>query len=267
MPASPPSKPSFASAYALLNQAQKQAVDTIEGPVMVIAGPGTGKTQTVSMRVANILKKTQMRPGNILCLTFSVSGATAMRDRLRELIGPDAYGVTVSTIHAFAQSIIDAHPQVFADWSVREQITDIDRYRELNAIIDGLTGKTELINPKDPYGKDGDLLARISQVKREGKTLTDLYVAADRYDTEMQGKSKPTTKVHKQNLSRARKFRDFVEIFRQYTEMLDRTGRYDYDDMILHVLRALKEEDWLLLGLQERYQYILVDEAQDLNGA
>lgn len=234
---------------------------------MVIAGPGTGKTQTLSMRVANILKTTQMRPGNILCLTFSVSGATAMRDRLRSLIGPDAYGVTVSTIHAFAQSVIDAHPQVFADWSVREQISDIDRYRALNAIIDDLIGKTELINPKDPYGKDTDILSRISQVKREGKTLKDLLTAADAYDTEMAGKSKPTTKAHVQNLLRARKFRDFIEIFRLYTAMLDRTGRYDYDDMLLHVLRAMREEDWLLAGLQERYQYILVDEAQDLNGA
>ncbi|PIR52297.1 hypothetical protein COU77_01105, partial [Candidatus Peregrinibacteria bacterium CG10_big_fil_rev_8_21_14_0_10_49_16] len=73
----------FAESYAELNEQQKDAVDTIEGPVMVIAGPGTGKTQVVALRTANILKKTQMRPSNILCLTFSTSGATAMRDRLK----------------------------------------------------------------------------------------------------------------------------------------------------------------------------------------
>ncbi len=257
----------FAKAYATLNDAQRRAVDTIEGPVMVVAGPGTGKTQTVSLRVANILRRTQMRPSNVLCLTFSVSGATAMRERMRGIIGADAYGVTIATIHAFAQSVIADHPQVFEDWSVREQITDIDRYRELNAIIDSLSGASALINPKDPYGKDTDLLGRISQVKREGKTLADLEAVAAEYDATMAAKSKPTTKAHQENLLKARKFRAFVEIFRRYQEMLDRTGRYDYDDMILHVIRALREHDWLLAGLQERFQYVLVDEVQDLNGA
>src|SRR3989338_9316366 len=85
----------FAKAYGTLNDAQKQAVDMIEGPVMVVAGPGTGKTQGLALRVANILRKTQMRPSNILCLTFSNAGAKAMRERLRKIIGPDAYGVTV----------------------------------------------------------------------------------------------------------------------------------------------------------------------------
>jgi superfamily II DNA or RNA helicase len=94
----------FDRGYAQLNAAQRNAVDTLEGPVMVVAGPGTGKTQVLSLRVANILRRTQMKPSNILCLTFSNSGATAMRERLRALIGPDAYGVTVSTIHGFAQS-------------------------------------------------------------------------------------------------------------------------------------------------------------------
>src|SRR3989344_5133357 len=76
--------PVFTEEYGKLNAAQKQAVDTTEGPVMVIAGPGTGKTQGLALRVANILRKTQMRPSNILCLTFSNAGAKAMRERLRK---------------------------------------------------------------------------------------------------------------------------------------------------------------------------------------
>ena len=91
----------FDEALGTLNTEQRLAVETIEGPVLCVAGPGTGKTQVVAMRVANILKRTQMRPGNILCLTFSVSGTTAMRERLRGLIGADAYGVRISTIHGF----------------------------------------------------------------------------------------------------------------------------------------------------------------------
>lgn len=257
----------FDQAYARLNDAQRQAVDAIEGPVMVVAGPGTGKTQVLALRVANILRKTHMRPGNILCLTFSVSGATAMRERLRSLIGADAYGVTVSTIHGFCQSVITQNAAVFDEWSRLEQIGDIEKYRELDAIIDTLAARSELINPKDPYSRDADILARISQVKREGKTSADLERAADAYDAAMAGKSKPGTKAHENNLAAARKFREFVGIFGRYQDMLRTSGRYDYDDMILFVLRALQQEEWLLSGLQERFQYILVDEAQDTNGA
>ncbi len=260
-------KPVFAVELQKLNAAQRQAVETIEGPVMVIAGPGTGKTQTVSMRVANILKKTQMRPGNILCLTFSVSGATAMRDRLRELIGPDAYGVTVRTIHGFCQDIINDHPVLFDEWSANQQISDLERYREINDILDKMLPDLAIVNPKSPYGRTHDILQRISDVKREGKTVADLRRIADEYAVIMEGKSKPGTKVHEKNLIAARKVQEFAEIFGRYQAMLEQTGRYDYDDMILYVIRALEREEWLLVSLQERYQYIHVDEFQDTNGA
>ena len=81
---------SFSDRYHQLNVAQKQAVDTIEGPVMVVAGPGTGKTELLSVRVANILSKTDTLPENILCLTFTESGQAAMRERLVGIIGKDA---------------------------------------------------------------------------------------------------------------------------------------------------------------------------------
>ena len=125
---------------------------------MVIAGPGTGKTQTVAMRVANILRKTHARPGNILCLTFSTSGATAMRERLRLLIGPDAYGVTVSTIHKFCADVIAGHPALFDDWAAQRQISDIEQLREMNKIIDQQRHPCSILNSffypsGDQYGK------------------------------------------------------------------------------------------------------------------
>lgn len=257
----------FESEYRKLNDQQKKAVDTIEGPVMVVAGPGTGKTQVLSMRVANILKKTQMRPGNILCLTFSVSGATAMRERLRLLIGADAYAARVSTIHSFAQSIIEENAIVFDEWSAREQISDLEKIREMNTIIDQYSSQMKLINQKDPYGRTDDILSRISDVKREGKSLDDLRRVAVEFDSSMASKSKPGTKVHEKNLLASQKFRDFVTLFGEYQAMMEKTGRYDYDDMVLHVIRALEEEDWLLQNLQERFQYVLVDEFQDTNGS
>lgn len=257
----------FTDVYERLNTGQKQAVDTVEGPVMVVAGPGTGKTQVLAMRVANILRKTQARPSNILCLTFSNSGATAMRERLRQLIGPDAYGVTVSTVHGFCDSVIIRNAPVFSDWSARKQISDLDKYQAMHTIIDAASAGSELINPKNPYEKIPALLSRVSDCKREGKSLSDLQRVAKEYDTLMAEKSKPGTKVHEKNILAARKFHAFIDIVRRYTEYLEEHGLYDYDDMILTVLRVLNAEDWLLASLQERYQYILVDEAQDLNGA
>ncbi len=257
----------FDDAYARLNDAQKKAVDTIEGPVMVVAGPGTGKTQVLSLRVANILKKTQVNPRNILCLTFTVSGATAMRERLRQLIGPAAYGVTINTVHGFCNDVIAQYPQVFEQFASLEQISDVEQVRALNAIIDRHMPDLELVSRKNPHGRTKDILARISEVKKEGISVERLQTVADQYEQEMAGKSREGTKAHEKNLAAARKFRDFVLLFLAYQEMLARTQRYDYDDMILHALRAFAEEDWLLLNLQERYLYVLVDEFQDLNGA
>ncbi len=258
---------SFEKDYGKLNPGQKQAVDTVEGPVMVVAGPGTGKTQVLGMRVANILKKTHAKPSNILCLTFSTSGATAMRERLRELIGPDAYGVTVSTVHGFADSIISRNAPVFSLFSASKQISDLEKYQTMQTVIDSVSTGSALINPKNPYEKIPALLGRISDCKREGKSLKDLERVAGEYDEQMAGKSKAGTKANEKNLLSARKFREFIDIFLRYAGILTEKGMYDYDDMILTVLKVLNEEDWLLSGLQERYQYILVDEAQDLNGS
>lgn len=258
---------SYDEEYAKLNQEQKLAVDTVEGPVMVVAGPGTGKTQVLAMRTASILKKTQARPSNILCLTFSSAGATAMRERLRQLIGSDAYGVSVNTVHGFCDGIIRKNAPTFADFAAGSAVSDIQKYRIMMSLINSVSSSSALINPKNPYERIPHILGRISDCKREGKTLEDLRRVSAEYDAIMSAKSKPTTKAHQKNLLSAKKFSDFVDIFKSYSALLEEENLYDYDDMILVVLKVLQEEEWLLASLQERYQYILVDEAQDLNGA
>jgi DNA helicase-2/ATP-dependent DNA helicase PcrA len=95
----------FEARYKKLNDAQRLAVDTIDGPVMVIAGPGTGKTELLGMRAANILKKTDVLPENILCLTFTEAGSIAMKKRLIDIIGRDAYNVSIFTFHSFGTGI------------------------------------------------------------------------------------------------------------------------------------------------------------------
>lgn len=103
----------FDKSYQMLNAAQRRAVDTIDGPVLVVAGPGTGKTQLLSVRVANILKLTDTDPNSILCLTFTNFAATNMRDRLTSLLGPSAHKVMVRTFHSFAAEIMNLYPDYF----------------------------------------------------------------------------------------------------------------------------------------------------------
>ncbi len=103
----------FQTEHEKLNSQQKKAVDAIEGPVLVVAGPGTGKTQLLSARVANILQKTDTDASSILCLTFTNKAATNMRDRLSTLIGAEAHKVSVKTFHSFAAEIMNMYPEHF----------------------------------------------------------------------------------------------------------------------------------------------------------
>ena len=99
----------FNDAYKGLNSRQKEAVDTIDGPVMVIAGPGTGKTQILTLRIATILQKTDTSSDGILCLTFTRAGVKAMRERLHKYIGEDARGVGIQTFHSFGIGLVEKY--------------------------------------------------------------------------------------------------------------------------------------------------------------
>lgn len=99
--------------FKKLNLRQQQAVNTIDGPLLVVAGPGTGKTQLLSMRVANILLKTDAYPSSVLCLTFTNKAAANMRERLVSLIGSDAHSINVKTFHSFAADIMSENPDYF----------------------------------------------------------------------------------------------------------------------------------------------------------
>src|SRR3989344_4189327 len=117
----------FEKAYGSLNKEQKEAVDWIEGPVMVIAGPGTGKTQILTLRIANILLKTQINPENILALTFSESASFEMRSRLAEIIGTPAFRVEIATFHSFSNDIIKNYPDEFTLLLSSENITETEQ--------------------------------------------------------------------------------------------------------------------------------------------
>src|SRR5438045_2897625 len=117
----------FETLYKKLNPAQKKAVDAVEGPVMVVAGPGTGKTAILTLRIANILKKTDTQPENILALTFTESATANMRRRLAEITGSAAYRVVISTFHGFCNDMMKSYPDEFGRIISSTSITEVDQ--------------------------------------------------------------------------------------------------------------------------------------------
>ena len=160
----------YNSSYAKLNPAQKEAVDTIDGPLLVVAGPGTGKTQLLSARVANILNKTDSLPHNILCLTFTESGAANMRERLSRFIGQAAYDVTISTYHAFGGDILNRFSDYFED-RLDTPIDNLRKHQIVESIINNLSYRDPL---KQTRHHLKDLIATISEVKRALLTPDDI---------------------------------------------------------------------------------------------
>lgn len=150
-----------------LNPAQRQAVDAIEGPVMVLAGPGTGKTQVLAARVANILRQTQMDPWNILCLTFTESGVVAMRQRLTSIIGPAAYRVRVATFHGFCNDLIQEFSEKFALRSEWQVLSDVERLQVWQHLVDRLPAGNPLKPFGDPYLFVTDMNDRVRTLKQE----------------------------------------------------------------------------------------------------
>lgn len=158
----------FLTEYQKLNQEQRQAVDTIEGPVMVIAGAGTGKTQTISLRIANILDKTDTKPSSILCLTYTDVAANNMRARLLNMIGPDAYKIKICTFHAFCNDIIGTNSEYFPFASSKlKAIDDLETIEIIKDIIDHLSNNSPLISWGDRYSYQKSILDSIHLIKRE----------------------------------------------------------------------------------------------------
>lgn len=255
---------SFECFYKELNDEQKQAVDTIEGPILVLAGPGTGKTQLLSVRAANIIRRKKVLPENILILTYTNAAAKTMKERLAKIIGIRGYDVQVGTFHAFANSIILDSEEAANYIQDRIQITDIEKVKALECILDHTQGISDIRPFRAPYNYIQELQTRISELKREGLNPEEFskYVKTLKSDgIYVEEKHVPKIKA-------------LATVYEQYEalkegknkEIFDSRGRYDFDDMIMLATEALSNEKFLKRKYEEMFKFIMVDEFQDTNG-
>jgi ATP-dependent exoDNAse (exonuclease V) beta subunit (contains helicase and exonuclease domains) len=310
--------------------------------MLVIAGPGTGKTHLLSARVASILTHTDAGPENILCLTFTSSGADNMRERLNKFIGEASYRVTISTYHEFGSLLIRSNPEYFNARELREPTDAIMTHKILKGIKDELNyndplwymeEKTlgnlirdarlalltpddlrqiarvngehiELINSKlnDIFDPTRSMSTKLDAVRTRYTELQELLESipkdalpnsvnslSDNYlyglteawrEADEIRKAKPlnsfktniiTKDGQRMFILKATKANNRVgslaNIYEKYLQELESHGMYDYDDMILETVRALEQNPEFKADLQERYQYILLDEYQDTNAA
>lgn len=338
----------FKERYKQLNNKQKKAVDTIEGPLLVVAGPGSGKTEILSLRVGNILEQTQVLASNILCLTFTESATVNMRKRLASLIGSEAYRVAIHTFHNFCVEIIQKYPQYFYGGAFFSPADELTQVQIIEEILEKLPHNHPLnsYHPEQGYVYLKDILGVIGLLKKAGldpvefkKILEHNEKSLEKID-EILGESlsdrltkdnlnkisgvaekllnlvevdkktfvseffSPISVVITDNLKRAldecieggkmtplsawkqkwlrknddgrsvlkdslnlEKMKALADIYAKYREVMHTRGFYDFDDMILDTLTALKNNPGLRYEIQEQYQYVLVDEFQDTNDA
>ncbi len=333
----------FQKQYKKLNAEQKEAVDTVEGPVMVIAGPGTGKTQVLTLRVANILRTVDIRPGNILCLTFTDAAAFNMRQRLIGLLGRDAYRVAIHTFHTFGVEVINRYPENFYNGATFLPADDVTQ----TEILEGIFQELEYDNPirsehKDQFvylnpvkkaieylkkaGLTPKEFTRILEANKKEASLIDPLISAaltDRVSKKMipalegivselsrisldslpggfkslslvisqslaeavkeasesdstapitEWKKEWTAKgddklTHLMDVSQESRINELARVYQTYMTRMHEAGYYDFNDMILDAITMLENNIGARLDLQERYQYLLVDEFQDTNDA
>ena len=274
-------KDSFAALYDKLNPMQKQAVDHIDGPVMVVAGPGTGKTQILAARIANILEKTDTNPYQILCLTYTDAGVVAMRERLLSFIGPVAYRVNIHTFHSLCNEIIQFNGAYFG-YKNLQAASDLEVYEILHEMIDELPAGHLLKRLKgEVYYEADDMKNLFDILKKEHFNPETICERADRYLQDKEDNGDFTYKVNGKTYKKGdRKEKDYREeklkterlkaavgLYGVFNQKMKARKLYDFSDMILWVLDAFRNDKDFLLNYQERFLYFLVDEFQDTNGA
>lgn len=271
----------FEAEYSKLNAAQKQAVDTIYGPVMVVAGPGTGKTQMLALRVCKILVETDVDASNLLCLTFTDAGTVAMRNRLLGIMGPDASKVGIYTFHGFCNKIIRENPEYFGDYfdlqnadevELRETIAEMMEALPLDHVLRRNTGNQlyDLKRFEKVFSAMKQEEWNAEMIEEAFQEYAALLPTLEDYQYKKSFKENkkgdPKTEAIKTELKKYDFVRNAAPLISVYQQLLLKKERLDFNDSILWVVQALKTHESLKLRYQEQYQFVLADEYQDTNG-
>ncbi|GAA4449366.1 ATP-dependent DNA helicase [Rurimicrobium arvi] len=268
--------------FKKLNERQQEAVTTLDGPVMVLAGPGTGKTEVLGMRIANLLRsEAQVNPQEILCLTYTEEAAYNMRKRLTSIVGAAAQKVNIFTFHGFCNSVIQAHPEEFG-YRQMEVVSDLEKNEILRGLLSGLPyghpmhriGNSTFMDAV-PLSKFFEDMKRENwssdRIREEIESYLGMLPDDERYIYKRNSgpykKGDVKQKALDEEKARMQKAEAAAALYDEYNRRLAAAGRYDFADMILWVIDAFRKNTWLLQQYQERFQYILVDEFQDTNGA
>ena len=267
----------FEQEYQKLNEQQQKAVETIEGPVMVNAGPGTGKTQILALRIGSILQQTDTNPNNILCLTYTDNGAIEMRNRLLKIIGSAAYNVRIHTFHSFCNEVIQDNLTYFGKLNLAP-IGDLEEIDLFYKLIDSIEKDNPLKRFRgEVYYEKDRLKSLYSLMKKEAWSPAYITERIDAYIDELPvkegffykrkykefnaGDPKPAAIADEKE--KMEMLRAAVNLYPRYNAMMAAQSRYNFDDMILWVLDAFDKNKNMLLDYQERFLYFLVDEFQD----
>ena len=217
-----------------LSERQKEAVMHKEGPCLVLAGAGSGKTRVLTERIVNLINS-GVRPQNILAITFTNKAAREMRERVSRSIGSDADKIFIGTFHSFGLKVLRENADVLG---YTNNITILDR-DDVNSLIKKFLKEMNLSSENYPIKY---ILNKISFAKNEG-------LSPEEYSKFM---TSPLDQV-------------VIKIYKKYVSMLKRNNSVDFDDLLILPVKIFKKSDEVLDKYQEHYQYILVDEYQDTN--
>ncbi len=223
-----------AALLASLNPAQRDAVSTTEGPLLVLAGAGTGKTRVITTRIAYLISR-GVDPASILAVTFTNKAAGEMRERVSHLAGKASKDVTVGTFHAFCVKVLREHGHALG---LPRKFTICDASDQLSAVKSAMRELRVHETTMHPSA----LMARMSLAKNRMETPEGFLAAGSGGRDQLVG-----------------------SVWQRYREFLARTRSLDFDDLLLETVRLLREHEDARAHYRKRYRYILVDEYQDTN--
>ncbi|MDO9537548.1 MAG: ATP-dependent DNA helicase [Thermoplasmata archaeon] len=237
----------IADLFKELNESQKEAVKNVNKPLLVFAGPGTGKTRVTTTKVAYLISELNLKPEEVLALTFTTKAAEEMKERVEELL-PGKPGIRISTFHSFCNEIIGEN---FLELGVNAGKTVIrDPYQQtflLSALNDLGLEKIEV--PRDPTDLAKTFQGTIARFKQEN-------ISIERLEKFLEEKAESDEE-------RIPYLRDLAKAYRAYEEFKLDKGLIDYGDMQLLALKLFEKHPDILKFYQEKYKYIIVDEFQD----